>query len=449
MADYVNKLTKDKLVTGTRVKPGSINYNKDAIKSVEIDSDTLEITVVNEAYTCSNTPDESVLNDEFNMTETLSDGVPVWKGVTYDYYMYRVNNGIRKWFISDNYATLIGDDILAISDDTDATPPINTWYTNPTGGVAPIYVHSDGSNTLKATEGAIGPQGSQGPQGDKGDTGADSTVAGPQGVAGTIGTQGPQGETGIAGTTGETGTQGVQGSQGLPSEDVEVTVGGFLYENDKQVVVSYMFTDSSLRKYNDNKIRNLLGRCFHSEGLWNEKYLYVSSDPTASQFGGLDLYVYYTTWRGWVLTDGNMNAEAPDYDFYLYSGAGVGLFPPDKRDGSKWLDTNGEFPNIQSISGINLAVGEQALSAEVLPMPTLSIDIAVSDWSAKQATKTAKGVTPTAVLWVSPAPDSYDEYGESGVRATGQALDSITLTCTEVPTKTVTASVVIGEDTDV
>ncbi len=151
---YQNSLTQNALVAGTRVKPGNTNFNKDAVKSITVE-DTLAVTTIEQSYTCSNTPDDSNLNDVFHMTETLSDGVPVWQGDTYGYYMYRVNNGERRWFISDDYNTLTGEDIVAISEATTGMPPSDSWDTNPTGGTAPVYTYDAGSNVLGISDGSL------------------------------------------------------------------------------------------------------------------------------------------------------------------------------------------------------------------------------------------------------------------------------------------------------
>jgi hypothetical protein len=75
---------------------------------------------------------------------------------------------------------------------------------------------------------------------------------------------------------------------------------------------------------------------------------------------------------------------------------------------------------------------------------TEAVVIAVEDWTGTTATKAVAGVTATSVLFIGPAPASYDDYADAEIRATGQAAGEITFECTTAPTAAVTVNVVIG-----
>ena len=78
---------------------------------------------------------------------------------------------------------------------------------------------------------------------------------------------------------------------------------------------------------------------------------------------------------------------------------------------------------------------------------TLQISIPASGWdaSAKTQTVTATGVTATNAVTPSPAPASWEAAGTAGVRCTAQAADSLTFTCSEVPTADLTYNVLVQE----
>ena len=78
---------------------------------------------------------------------------------------------------------------------------------------------------------------------------------------------------------------------------------------------------------------------------------------------------------------------------------------------------------------------------------TLQISIPASGWdaSAKTQTVTATGVTATNAVTPSPTPASWEAAGTAGVRCTAQAADSLTFTCSEVPTADLTYNVLVQE----
>lgn len=65
------------------------------------------------------------------------------------------------------------------------------------------------------------------------------------------------------------------------------------------------------------------------------------------------------------------------------------------------------------------------------------IEIEAGDWSSKQATKTVTGLRSDSIVWVSPRPDSYDNYIDAQIRATSQDTNELTFECDETPTESI------------
>lgn len=76
-------------------------------------------------------------------------------------------------------------------------------------------------------------------------------------------------------------------------------------------------------------------------------------------------------------------------------------------------------------------------------MTTLTVTLGSSDWSENTQTVSASGVTDSNTVVVSPTPDDYVDYGESGVRCTAQAADTLTFKCTSAPSSDLSVNVVI------
>lgn len=73
---------------------------------------------------------------------------------------------------------------------------------------------------------------------------------------------------------------------------------------------------------------------------------------------------------------------------------------------------------------------------------TVTLTVAGWDSSAKTQTVSASNVTADNIVWVSPAPASFDAYGKAGIRGTAQGDGTITFTCTKVPTGEISVEVV-------
>lgn len=74
---------------------------------------------------------------------------------------------------------------------------------------------------------------------------------------------------------------------------------------------------------------------------------------------------------------------------------------------------------------------------------TATASISASGWSGNKQTVSVAGVTADNIVIVTPAPESYQEYTECFVRCSGQGAGTLTFTCTDVPTSSLTANILI------
>ena len=72
----------------------------------------------------------------------------------------------------------------------------------------------------------------------------------------------------------------------------------------------------------------------------------------------------------------------------------------------------------------------------------VTVMLTVAGWSSSQQTQPATNVTADNIVWVSPTPESFDAYGEAGIRAIAQGAGTITFQCKTVPTVEITVEVV-------
>lgn len=73
---------------------------------------------------------------------------------------------------------------------------------------------------------------------------------------------------------------------------------------------------------------------------------------------------------------------------------------------------------------------------------SVSVSLTVVGWASNQQTVSASNVTASNIVWVSPAPASFVEYGKAGIRAVTQGAGTITFQCTTVPTDEIAVEVV-------
>lgn len=104
----------------------------------------------------------------------------------------------------------------------------------------------------------------------------------------------------------------------------------------------------------------------------------------------------------------------------------------------KVANANGNFEMMDANGYIPAGRLKNAATAPST-MPTL----AVADWSSNTQTVTVTGVTASNIVFVSPAPASASDYASAGIICTAQGTDSLTFTCTTVPTNAITVNVVI------
>ena len=75
--------------------------------------------------------------------------------------------------------------------------------------------------------------------------------------------------------------------------------------------------------------------------------------------------------------------------------------------------------------------------------PATIPDITVDGWYSNTQTVSVTGVTASNVVIVSPAPASAADYAAAGIICTAQGTDSLTFTCTTVPSNAITVNVII------
>lgn len=98
-------------------------------------------------------------------------------------------------------------------------------------------------------------------------------------------------------------------------------------------------------------------------------------------------------------------------------------------------------PTLTIASGVATRTWGAAPSAPVVPstMPELT----VAGWSNNTQTVSVTGVTASNIVIVSPAPASAADYAAAGIVCTAQGTDSLTFTCTTVPSNAITVNVII------
>lgn len=77
-------------------------------------------------------------------------------------------------------------------------------------------------------------------------------------------------------------------------------------------------------------------------------------------------------------------------------------------------------------------------------LTTVTVTLTVEGWNAETLSQTvsASNVTADNIVWVSPAPASFDAYGKASIRGTAQGDGTITFTCTKVPTEEINVEVI-------
>lgn len=74
---------------------------------------------------------------------------------------------------------------------------------------------------------------------------------------------------------------------------------------------------------------------------------------------------------------------------------------------------------------------------------SVSVSLAVADWSSNSQTVSVTGVTASNSVIVSPAPASIDDYVAGGIKCTAQAAGTLTFTCTTTPSTAISVNVLV------
>lgn len=103
------------------------------------------------------------------------------------------------------------------------------------------------------------------------------------------------------------------------------------------------------------------------------------------------------------------------------------------------LTTDGSVFNNYEVLSSNGTIPHARLTNAV---QSTTVTIATTDWSSNTATVTVSGLTATSVVWVAPDNASQSAYTTAGVYASAQAADTLTFTCTQTPSASLTINVV-------
>lgn len=72
-----------------------------------------------------------------------------------------------------------------------------------------------------------------------------------------------------------------------------------------------------------------------------------------------------------------------------------------------------------------------------------TITLAKASWSSKTYNATVAGLTSDSIIFVQPTSSSTTAYANAQVKATAQATNKLTFTCSTVPTADLTVQIVI------
>lgn len=75
--------------------------------------------------------------------------------------------------------------------------------------------------------------------------------------------------------------------------------------------------------------------------------------------------------------------------------------------------------------------------------PAIAPTLVAANWSSNTQTITVQGVTANNTVIVGPIPTDAQDYADAGILCTGQALNSLTFTCVNVPATDLQVNIVI------
>lgn len=107
-------------------------------------------------------------------------------------------------------------------------------------------------------------------------------------------------------------------------------------------------------------------------------------------------------------------------------GGGSGL-PDQTGNAGKFLKTDGETASWENTTS----------------SPATAPTLVATNWSSNTQTITVQGVTASNTVIVGPIPTDAQDYADAGILCTGQALNSLTFTCVDVPATDLQVNIVI------
>ena len=146
-----------------------------------------------------------------------------------------------------------------------------------------------------------------------------------------------------------------------------------------------------------------------------------------------------------------------DVSIPQFSLGSPGLIIGSDEDGTVFAETDGtgsvkgwdvlsgnvstNTSDISTMQGqiIQLQTDVAGKQADLTPV---TVTLTVAGWASNRQTVSATNVTADSIVWVSPAPASFDAYAKAGIRAITQGAGTITFQCTTVPTAEITVEVV-------
>lgn len=357
----------------------------------------------------------------------------------------------------------------------------------------------------KGDTGETGPQGPQGPQGEKGNTGPQGEK-GDKGDAFTYSDftadqlaslKGEKGDTGPQGPKGDTGERGPQGEQGPAGQDgASYTVKG-LYATLAALQASHPTGSAGDAWFVGTADSNVVYQWDVDKASWvnvgalkgpkgekgDKGDAFTYADFTAEQLAALKGEKGDTGAtglqgpqgeqgpkgdtgdvgpqgpKGDTGAQGDTGPQGPKGDTgaagadgkSAYASAQDGGYTGTEAQFNTDLATVGGKQSKITASGILKGDGAGGVSAAVKgtdyagPSVGVTATLTASGWDAAAKTQTVSvaGVTATANLIITAAPDSYMAYAEAGVRCTAQGAGTLTFACETVPSVDLTANALI------
>ena len=330
----------------------------------------------------------------------------------------------------------------------------------------------------KGDKGDTGPQGPQGSKGEKGDTGphgekgdkgdaftyADFTaeqLASLKGEKGDTGPQGPKGDTGEKGPQGDRGPAGQDGTSytinglystlsALQSAHPTGSAGDAWFVGTADSNVVYQWDVDKASWVNVGALKGPKGDTGPQgpQGPQGEQGPKGDTGDVGPQGPKGDTGAQGDT--GPQGPKGDTGAAGADGKSAYASAQDGGYTGTEAQFNTDLAAVGGKQSKITA-SGLLKGDGSGGVSAAVKgtdyagPSSGVQATLSASGWDADTKTQTVSvaGVTATANLIITPAPDSYMAYAEAGVRCTAQGSGTLTFACETVPTADVAANVLI------